>query len=71
MQKYFNCCHGCVPPKRHPGCHSTCPDGIADKQAWEEERKKISAERHKEADYLGYRHESRDRRRRRNSEKVT
>lgn len=21
-------CWGCVPPKRHPGCHSTCPDHI-------------------------------------------
>ena len=21
-------CWGCVPPKRHSGCHSTCPDHI-------------------------------------------
>ena len=20
------CCYGCVPPKREPGCHSTCPE---------------------------------------------
>lgn len=19
-------CNGCVPPRRHPHCHSTCPD---------------------------------------------
>lgn len=22
----FECCHYCVPPKRHTGCHSTCPE---------------------------------------------
>ena len=22
----FECCHFCVPPKRHTGCHSTCPE---------------------------------------------
>lgn len=22
----INCCHGCVAPKRHPGCHDTCPE---------------------------------------------
>lgn len=22
----FECCRHCVAPKRHPGCHSTCPD---------------------------------------------
>lgn len=25
------CCKDCVPPKRHPGCHDTCPDRIAEK----------------------------------------
>ena len=24
-------CWGCVPPRRHEGCHSTCPDHIAAK----------------------------------------
>ena len=23
---YFEECTKCVPPKRYPGCHSTCPD---------------------------------------------
>lgn len=22
----FECCHYCVPPKRHPGCHDRCPE---------------------------------------------
>jgi hypothetical protein len=27
----ITCCNGCVPPKRHPGCHDHCPDFIAEK----------------------------------------
>lgn len=23
-------CYGCVPPKRYPGCHATCPDYARD-----------------------------------------
>ena len=22
----INCCNGCVPPKRNPYCHGTCPE---------------------------------------------
>lgn len=22
----YDCCYGCVAPKRHSGCHSTCPE---------------------------------------------
>lgn len=25
------CCYGCVPPKREPGCHSTCPEYLKQK----------------------------------------
>ena len=25
------CCKGCTAPKRHPGCHGSCPEYIADK----------------------------------------
>lgn len=25
------CCYGCVAPKRHPGCHGSCPEYLADK----------------------------------------
>ena len=27
----FKCCHPCVPPKRHPGCHDHCPEYAAEK----------------------------------------
>lgn len=27
----FKCCHPCVPPKRHPGCHDRCPEYAAEK----------------------------------------
>lgn len=30
-------CHACRPPKRYPGCHATCPIGIA--QAEENEKR--------------------------------
>lgn len=43
----YNSCEGCVAPKRHPGCHSTCPDHIIDKAFHEaekaEERRKREA----------------------------
>lgn len=22
----IKCCHGCMAPKRHPGCHDHCPE---------------------------------------------
>ena len=31
MMGMFKCCHPCVPPKRHPGCHDHCPDYAAEK----------------------------------------
>lgn len=27
----IKCCNGCVPPKRNPYCHGTCPDYIREK----------------------------------------
>lgn len=27
----IECCHHCVPPKRHAECHATCPDYIIEK----------------------------------------
>ena len=27
----IRCCHGCVAPKRHPGCHGTCPEYMSEK----------------------------------------
>lgn len=31
----FKCCHKCVAPKRHPGCHADCPDYAKDKADYE------------------------------------
>lgn len=27
----IRCCHGCIAPKRHPGCHGTCPEYLQEK----------------------------------------
>lgn len=27
----ITCCKDCVPPKRHPGCHGSCPEYIAER----------------------------------------
>ena len=27
----IKCCNGCVPPKRNPTCHGSCPDYIREK----------------------------------------
>ncbi len=27
----IKCCFGCVAPKRHPGCHASCPEYIEEK----------------------------------------
>lgn len=34
----IKCCLGCQPPKRHAGCHSTCPE-------YKEQRATIDARR--------------------------
>ena len=31
----INCCHYCVAPKRHPGCHSNCPEHAAEKAEYD------------------------------------
>ena len=44
MSNIINCCFGCVPPERHPGCHSTCKR-YKDQRAVYDERKAIDDER--------------------------
>lgn len=39
------CCYGCVPPKREPGCHSTCPEYLADKAEHDRLKAKHDRER--------------------------
>lgn len=31
----IKCCYGCVAPKRHPGCHGSCPTYIEEKAEWD------------------------------------
>ena len=31
----IKCCNGCVPPKRHPGCHGKCPEYLAEKAEYD------------------------------------
>ena len=38
----FECCKKCVPPKRHAGCHSNCPDYKKCKDILEERKQVIS-----------------------------
>lgn len=44
----INCCNGCVPPKRNPYCHGSCPEYAEEKaendrqKAIEYEKKQIS-----------------------------
>ena len=33
---FFEECHKCKPPKRKPGCHSTCPDYKRNKAKYDE-----------------------------------
>ena len=42
----IHCCKGCVAPKRHPGCHGSCPEYLADKA----EHDRIKAELDRERD---------------------
>ena len=34
----IKCCHGCVAPKRYPGCHGRCPEYIEEKTEHDKER---------------------------------
>ena len=39
----INCCKDCIPPKRHPGCHGSCPEYLqerADLDKYKREKRK-------------------------------
>ena len=38
----ITCCNGCVPPKRHGECHTTCPEYTQQKAQHEAERERIN-----------------------------
>ena len=31
-------CRNCTPPKRFPGCHSQCPEYLAEKEQYEKDK---------------------------------
>ncbi len=37
----IHCCKGCVPPKRHSGCHATCEEYLKEKAQFEEDKRKM------------------------------
>lgn len=39
-------CRYCTQPKRHPGCHSDCPEYLADKAKHEAEKAEYDKQRH-------------------------
>lgn len=42
----MDCCKYCKAPKRHPGCHDTCPDYILAKAKHNELKDKIYHTKH-------------------------
>lgn len=36
----INCCKDCVPPQRHPGCHSKCEQYAKEKLEYDKLKKK-------------------------------
>lgn len=41
----ITCCNGCVPPKRTPTCHATCPEYIGQKAKHDAELEQINKAR--------------------------
>lgn len=50
-------CIDCKPPKRFPGCHMTCKDGIEYDQEEAAKRAQIKAVRHQEDEFTMYRYD--------------
>lgn len=38
----IRCCNGCVPPKRTPTCHATCPEYLEQKAKHDADRERIN-----------------------------
>lgn len=41
----FECCKGCLKPKRHPGCHDHCPEYLAEKAKHDNQKAQQDQER--------------------------
>lgn len=51
----ITCCNGCVPPKRHGECHTTCPEYTQQKAQHEAERERINQARLTQLNIYGQR----------------
>lgn len=38
MYAVIKCCKECVAPKRHPGCHGTCEEYLAERAEYEKQK---------------------------------
>ena len=54
----ITCCNGCVPPKRTPTCHATCPEYIEAKAKHDAERELINKVERTRRDIYGQRGDS-------------
>lgn len=52
------CCFGCVAPKRHVGCHATCPEYIEESDRNQKERELRHKSRAREQELWESRHHS-------------
>lgn len=50
----FDCCIGCVPPKRNAWCHSTCKEYLGDRDEHEAERARIRQKDSGDKDYTDF-----------------
>ena len=50
----IQCCYGCVPPKRHIGCHGTCAEYIQASTENEEKKSLLAKHRNEQEIYLSY-----------------
>ena len=45
---FFECCHKCKAPKRHTGCHKSCPEYAKAKKEFEEHKETVRLHRYVE-----------------------
>ena len=59
--KKISCCKDCIPPKRHPGCHSTCEEYQKERKELDEYNKQQRIDKLKVGNLIGYDVERHDR----------
>ena len=53
MGAIIKCCHHCVAPKRHPGCHGHCQEYITQKAEYEQIKAKHDLKRNVDSAIYG------------------